>query len=114
MSITRVPLQSVVVSRNNRAFTPPIGEPFEFTREEVEQISQMAPTALSREATIDLDAGAKAERQAELDRQKKEDEAEEARQAEEAKQAAEKKAAAEKAAAEKKAGGKAKTEKDDL
>lgn len=50
----RTPKQSVVVVRDGKAVTPPMGEPFEFTEEEVEQITKMNPDALSAEAVVDL------------------------------------------------------------
>ena len=50
----RTPKQTVVVMRDGKSVTPPIGEPFEFTKEEVEQIEAMNPDAISTEATVDL------------------------------------------------------------
>lgn len=53
----RVPKQTVVVVRDGKSVTPPIGEPFEFTDEEVSQIESMNPDAISAEATVDLTKG---------------------------------------------------------
>lgn len=52
----RVPLQSIVVQRDGKSFTPPIGQPFDFTKEEVDQIERMAPEAISTEAVVDVTA----------------------------------------------------------
>lgn len=55
----RVPLQSITVVRDKKAFTPPIGEPFDFTNEEVEQVMAMNPDAISEVAEVNV---AKAEK----------------------------------------------------
>lgn len=50
----RTPKQTIVVVRDKKSVTPPLGEPFEFTDEEVKQIEAMNPDAISAEATVDL------------------------------------------------------------
>jgi hypothetical protein len=50
----RTAKQSVVVVRDGKAVTPTIGEAFDFTDEEVEQITAMNPDALSAEVVINL------------------------------------------------------------
>ncbi|WP_438861427.1 DUF7443 domain-containing protein, partial [Lactococcus petauri] len=39
----RTPLQSIVVVRDGKSMSPPIGAPFDFSAEEVEQIEAMSP-----------------------------------------------------------------------
>lgn len=58
----RVPLQSVVVHRKDMggAVCPPLGEPFEFTADEIAQIDKMNPGALSEIAQVSLKATDKA------------------------------------------------------
>lgn len=51
----RTPLQSVVVFRNEKPVVPPIGQPFEFTAEEVAQIEASNPAAISDQVTISAD-----------------------------------------------------------
>lgn len=50
----RTPLQSVVVIRDGARFTPEIGRPFEFTKDEIEQVERANPAALSKKAVVDL------------------------------------------------------------
>lgn len=50
----RTPMQSVVVIRDKKRVTPEIGKPFEFTKEEVAEIEEMNPDALSTLATVDV------------------------------------------------------------
>lgn len=57
----RVPLQSITVMRDKKTFNPPIGEPFDFTDEEVEQVMAMNPDALSEVASVNVAKGDKAE-----------------------------------------------------
>lgn len=60
----RVAKQTVVVVRDGKSVTAPIGEPFDFTEEEVSQIEAMNPDAISAEAKVDLaqaDADVKAD-----------------------------------------------------
>lgn len=60
----RVPLQSITVIRKSQAFVPPIGEPFDFTDDEVEQIEAMNPDALGTKAVVDVVKAEKAEKAA--------------------------------------------------
>ncbi len=60
----RVPLQSITVIRKNQACVPPIGEPFDFTDEEVAQIETMNPDALGTMAVVDVAKAEKAEKAA--------------------------------------------------
>lgn len=55
-TIKRVPLQSVVVHRDGQPFVPPIGQVFEFTADEVEQLERMNPDAVSAQVTMDAEA----------------------------------------------------------
>lgn len=48
----RVPLQSVPVVRDGNRVEPKIGEPFDFTDEEVEHIEAANPDALSNQITV--------------------------------------------------------------
>ena len=50
----RTPLQSVVVIRDGERVTPEIGRPYEFTKEEIEQVERANPAALSKKAVVDL------------------------------------------------------------
>lgn len=50
----RTPTQSVIVMRGTKRVTPEIGKPFEFTKEEIEQIDAMNPDALSTQVTTDV------------------------------------------------------------
>lgn len=63
----RVPLQSIVVYRpvgfpdrvakgeeRTEAYAPPVGKPFDFTKEEVDDVMQRNPAAMTAEATVDL------------------------------------------------------------
>ncbi len=50
----RVPQQSVVVVRDKASVSPPLGLPFEFTQDEIDQINAANPDALSTEAVVDL------------------------------------------------------------
>ena len=56
----RTPIQTVVVLRDSKSVSPPIGTPFDFTDEEVAQIEAMNPDAISNEAVVDLDKEEKA------------------------------------------------------
>lgn len=44
--VKRIPLQAVQVVRNGKLFSPAIGKPFEFTKDEVDQIKERSPQAL--------------------------------------------------------------------
>jgi hypothetical protein len=55
-SLLRTPLQSVVVFRDKKQVVPPIGQPFEFTAEEIEQIEAANPSAISDQVTMAADA----------------------------------------------------------
>lgn len=44
----RIPHHSVVVHRDGKNIRPPLGQPFEFTQEEVDQIHGFNPMALRR------------------------------------------------------------------
>ena len=50
----RVPMQTVVVQRDGKMMSPPIGTPFQFSKDEIEQIDRMNPDALSTKGTIDV------------------------------------------------------------
>jgi hypothetical protein len=53
-------MQSVAVVRDKARVDPKIGEPFEFTEEEIEHIEAVNPDALSDKITVsaqDVDAG---------------------------------------------------------
>lgn len=52
----RVPVQSVIVVRDGKSVSPPLGAPFEFEDAEVADIERMNPAALSVEATVDVSA----------------------------------------------------------
>lgn len=57
---TRVPMQSVCVERDGKRVDPTIGEPFNFTEEELAHIEAVNPDALSSTITVsaeDVDAG---------------------------------------------------------
>lgn len=51
----RTPMQSVVVMRDGKSMSPPIGKPFDFTEDEVAQLEATNPDAISSEAVVDLD-----------------------------------------------------------
>ena len=51
----RVPLQSVPVVRDGKRVEPKIGEPFEFTDDEVQHIEAANPDALSDQITVSAD-----------------------------------------------------------
>lgn len=57
----RTPLQSIVVVRDGKSMSPPIGAAFDFTAEEVEQIEAMSPGAISEETVVNLDKQEKAD-----------------------------------------------------
>lgn len=44
----RIPTQTVIVQRNGANFAPKLGEPFNFTTDEVEEINTLAPDALRK------------------------------------------------------------------
>lgn len=48
-----VPLQTIVVFRDSKPHTPPVGTPFEFTADEAAQIQKMNPGAVSDKAVVD-------------------------------------------------------------
>lgn len=50
----RTPLQSVVVMREGKMVTPPLEQPFEFTKEEIDQIEAVNPAALSVMTQVDM------------------------------------------------------------
>lgn len=52
----RVPMQSVCLVRDKVRVEPKIGEPFEFTDEEVEHIEAVNPAALSDQIVVSADA----------------------------------------------------------
>jgi hypothetical protein len=61
-SLVRTVLQSVTVGRDGKSVTLPVGQPFEFTADEIEQIEKMNPTAISTQVVLDTsDAAAAAE-----------------------------------------------------
>lgn len=53
-SLSRVPQQSVVVYRAGNQIVPPIGQPFEFTSEELADIERINPDAVTALAVVDL------------------------------------------------------------
>lgn len=55
MTVKRTPLQSIVLYRDGKTFTPPIGEVFEFTQAEADEIERVNPDALSSQATVSVD-----------------------------------------------------------
>lgn len=42
-SLVRVPVQSIVVRRGEKNVTPEIGKPFEFTKEEIDDLDVLKP-----------------------------------------------------------------------
>lgn len=52
----RVPTQGILVQRNGKNFRPPIGQPFDFTPEELEDIKKANPHAVTTISTVDLNA----------------------------------------------------------
>lgn len=54
----RVPLQSIVVQRDVNGtrtnFTPPIGEAFEFSADEIKFLEKHNPQAIGKQATVDV------------------------------------------------------------
>lgn len=50
----RVPVQSVRVIRDGKSVEPTIGEPFDFTEDEVAGIEKANPDAITSEGTVDL------------------------------------------------------------
>ena len=55
----RVPVNSVFVVRDGKQVSPTIGEPFNFTDEELTDIERLMPEAISTDATVDLSASDK-------------------------------------------------------
>lgn len=53
-SLSRVPQQTVVVHRDGKQVVPPIGQPFDFTAEELSDIERMNPDAVTALAVVDL------------------------------------------------------------
>jgi len=49
-ALVRIPLASITVMRKidnvNRSVIPPIGEPFEFTQQEIDEVMKLSPQAL--------------------------------------------------------------------
>lgn len=52
-SLVRNVMQSVTVARDGKPFTPTIGQPFEFTADEIKQIERMNPAAVSSMIVMD-------------------------------------------------------------
>ncbi len=50
----RVPLQSITVVRDKTPVVPPIGQPFDFTEDEIDQITKMNPDAIGEVASINV------------------------------------------------------------
>lgn len=48
----RVPAQTITVVRNGKLKNPTIGEPFEFTAEEIEQVERLNPSAFSKTRVV--------------------------------------------------------------
>lgn len=46
-------LQSITVGRDGKPITPTIGQPFEFTADEIAQIERMNPSAISTAIVLD-------------------------------------------------------------
>lgn len=61
VSNVRNVLQSITVGRDGKAVTPMIGQPFEFTADEIAQIEKMNPMAISTVITLDASDPAVAE-----------------------------------------------------
>lgn len=57
----RIPTQTVIVHRNGSNYAPPIGSPFNFTAEEVDEINQLAPDALRKPVNEEAAAAAPAQ-----------------------------------------------------
>lgn len=53
-STVRTVLQSVTVGRGGQVVSPSIGQPFEFTADEIEQIEKMNPGAVSTVVSLDV------------------------------------------------------------
>ena len=51
-TVVLVPVQTVVVFRDGKQIAPALGQPFEFTAEEAEQIKAMNPAAVSDVAVV--------------------------------------------------------------
>lgn len=44
----RIPLQTVIFQRDKQRMVPEVGKPFDFTKEEIEQITKLNPDALGK------------------------------------------------------------------
>jgi hypothetical protein len=44
----RIPVQGVIVQRDGKSFMPKLGEPFEFTQAELDEIAEINPGAVKR------------------------------------------------------------------
>lgn len=53
-SLMRTVMQSVIVGRDGELICPPVGQPFEFTANEIAQIERANPAAISTIATLDM------------------------------------------------------------
>lgn len=60
-SVVLVPVQTVVVHRDGKSVTPPIGQPFEFTADEAAQIKAMNPGAVTDVAVVPAEQAVKKE-----------------------------------------------------
>lgn len=59
MSNTRVCVQSVTVMRDGKPFSPAVGAPFDFTKDELADIERMNPDAITKQVTVDVTAAPK-------------------------------------------------------
>jgi hypothetical protein len=53
-SLVRTVMQSITLGRDGKVVNPTVGQTFEFTAEEIEQIEKANPAAISVIATLDL------------------------------------------------------------
>lgn len=52
----RIPAQVIVVVRKGARVEPKIGEPFDFTAEEIEQVERLNPDAFDKRAVVETGA----------------------------------------------------------
>ena len=68
----RIPLQRVIVQREGKQIVPPLGDEFDFTAEEIEDINRMNPDAVRKVIVEDKELAKQlaAEQKAAADKQK--------------------------------------------
>lgn len=98
----RVPVQTIIVNREGKNIRPPIGKPFDFTPEELDDIMRVNPAAVTKIENVEINDDSEAKAKAEADALK----ANEAAALKAAKEKAEAEAKAKAEAAKKPAGGK--------